>query len=341
MAGQDGPATDRVDLYEALEREPWAFDFFQALRRLEAVNAARPRLGASRRPAEDPVRLAQEPSLAFAPSTLAAFKRFEDGPPRLSVYVLGLLGPNGPLPLHLTEYARNRARTHGDSALASFLDVFHHRLLSLFYRAWASSRPTVHLDRPAHDRFGVWIGATFGQGAPAFAHRDEIPDLAKRHYAARFALQTRNAEGLEAIVEDFFGVPARVEAFRAAWLDLPEGSRWQLGSSRDGGELGVSTTIGARIWDRAQSFRLALGPLSLAEYERFLPGGPALRRLGTLVRNYIGDELDWDVNLILDREAVPPFPLGGPVRLGTTTWLRGRTPDRDPADVVLHPASRG
>jgi type VI secretion system protein ImpH len=66
-----------------------------------------------------------------------------------------------------------------------------------------------------------------------------------------------------------------------------------------------------------------------------------LRRLAVLVRNYVGDELDWDVNLILDRNAVPPFPLGGPVRLGSTTWLSGRTPERDPADVVLHPAARG
>jgi len=341
MAGEDGPAPGGVRLHDALEREPWAFDLFQALRRLEAEHADKPLLGRSRRPSEDAIRLGQEPSLAFAPSTIARFERSPGHPPRLSVYVLGLLGPNGPLPLHLTEYARGRARSYGDTALARFLDVFHHRMLSLFYRAWASSRPTVHLDRPANDRFGVWIGATFGQGAPAFANRDEIPDLAKRHYAARLSLQTRNAEGLEAIVLDFFGVPARVVPFRGTWLDIPQEALWRLGTSRDGGELGVSTTVGARLWDRAQSFRLALGPLSLADYERFLPGGPALRRLAALVKNYLGDELDWDVNLILDRDAVPPFPLGGPVRLGTTTWLSGRKPERDPADLVLRPAARG
>ena len=341
MAGQVGAAPGRLDLQDALEREPWAFDLFQALRRLEAEHADSPRLGRSRRPSEDAIRLGQEPSLAFAPSTIAAFDRSPGRPPRLSVHVLGLLGPNGPLPLHLTEYVRGRSRTYGDTALARFLDVFHHRMLSLFHRVWASSRPTVHFDRPSNDRFGVWIGATFGQGAPAFADRDEIPDLAKRHYAGRLSLQTRNAEGLEAIVEDLFGVPARVVAFRGTWLDIPDESRWRLGTSRDSGELGVSTTTGARLWDRAQSFRLALGPLTLADFERFLPGGPALRRLAALVANYLGDELDWDVNLILDREAVPPFPLGGPVRLGTTTWLSGRSPERDPADVVLRPAARG
>jgi type VI secretion system protein ImpH len=99
--------------------------------------------------------------------------------------------------------------------------------------------------------------------------------------------------------------------------------------------------MGARLWDRAQSFRLALGPLTLADYERFLPGGVALRRLKALVRNYLGDELDWDVNLILDKNAVPPFPLGGPAKLGTTTWLSGPVPTKDPADLVLRPAARG
>jgi type VI secretion system protein ImpH len=341
MAGQIGAAPSRLDLQDALEREPWAFDFFQALRRLEAEHADKPLLGRSRRPSEDAIRLGQEPSLAFAPSTIAAFDRSPGRPPRLSVHVLGLLGPNGPMPLHLTEYVRGRSRTFGDMALARFLDVFHHRLLSLFHRAWASSRPTVHFDRPGSDRFGVWIGAMFGQGAPAFSNRDEIPDLAKRHYAGRLSLQTRNAEGLEAIVEDLFGVPARVVPFRGTWLDIPPDARWLLGTSRDGGELGVSTTTGARLWDRAQSFRLALGPLTLDDYERFLPGGPVLRRLAALVANYLGDELDWDVNLILDRRAVPQFPLGGTARLGTTTWLSCRTPERDPADVILRPAARG
>ena len=103
----------------------------------------------------------------------------------------------------------------------------------------------------------------------------------------------------------------------------------------------MSTTTGARLWDRAQSFRLALGPLDLADYERFLPGGPSLRRLAVLVANYLGDELDWDVNLILDRECRAAFPLGGSARLGTTTWLSCRKPERDPADVILRPAARG
>ena len=126
----------------------------QALRRLETLFVDAPRLGRSLRPAEDPVRLTQEPSLAFAAATLAGFQLPKNGiPPRLSIAFGGLLGPQGPLPLHFTEYARDRIINSRDTTLTRFLDIFHHRMLSLVYRAWADAQPTVQFDRPNSDRF--------------------------------------------------------------------------------------------------------------------------------------------------------------------------------------------
>jgi type VI secretion system protein ImpH len=338
MAGTERAAPHPVNPLDALQREPWAFDFFQALRRLECAFPDKPRIGRSKRPSEDAIRLGQEASLAFAPSTIAGLRPGKDGaPPLLSVYFLGLLGPNGPMPLQFTEHVRRRVRVHGDSALARFLDLFHHRMLSLFYRAWSVSQPAVHFDRPSSDRFAVWLGSTFGHGTASFRGRDLVPDAAKLHFAGRLASQARPAEGLEAMLEEFLGVPAAVEPYRGAWLRIPENAKWRLGVDEDNGVLGDSTSLGFRTWDRQQTFRIALGPLSLDEYERFLPGGESFPRIADLVRNYIGDELDWDVNLILARREVPPMQLGGPTRLGLTTWLKGRDADRDPADLVVRP----
>lgn len=113
------------------------------------------------------MRLAQEPSLAFAPATLAAFDPGnEDRAPRLTEYFLGLFGPHGPLPVHLTEYARDRLRNHGDRTFARFADLFHHRMLGLFYRAWADTQPTVSFDRPETDRFNVYVGPSSGWECP-------------------------------------------------------------------------------------------------------------------------------------------------------------------------------
>jgi len=145
---------ERSDLLAALAKAPWSFGFCHTLRRLDCLQPDRPRIGATARPADDPIRLGQQPSLRFAPSELAALEPPGKGrAPRLQVYFLGLLGPNGPLPLHLTEYARDRRRNSGDRTFTRFLDSFHHRMLSLLYRAWAQAQPAVGFDRPEQDRF--------------------------------------------------------------------------------------------------------------------------------------------------------------------------------------------
>ena len=336
MASPDRTAAYAVALFEALRREPYAFHFFQALRRLECRYRDRPRLGKATRLADDPVRLAQEPSMAFAPSTLTAFDPGNDErPPRLSEYFLGLFGPHGPLPVHLTEYARDRSRQHGDRTFARFADLFHHRILSLFYRAWADTQPTVSFDRPETDRFNVYVGAQFGLGMPSLWNRDAAPDLAKFHYAGRFACQTRNPEGLEAILADFFKLPVRVDSFVGHWLSLDQASRCRLGETPATGLLGMTAVIGERVWDCQHRFRIVMGPMNLEEFQRFLPGSDSLRRLVAWVRNYVGDELLWDVNLILQKEEVPPLQLGEGTRLGWTTWLSSQPLARDADDLKL------
>ncbi|NEV63090.1 type VI secretion system baseplate subunit TssG [Thiorhodococcus minor] len=338
MASENRSTSDQLAVLQALRESPYGFGFFQALRQLECAHRDHPRIGQTSRPAEEPVRLAQDPSLSFAPATLSDFRWEKPGqPPRLAVYFLGLFGPNGPLPLHLSEYARERERTAGDPTFARFADIFHHRMLALFYRAWANGRPTVSFDRPESDRFSVYLAALFGQGMPSFRARDAMPDLAKLHYAGRLVAQSRHPEGLTAMIADFFGLPARIEEFVGHWLQLPRGSQWQLGGSPETGSLGLTTIVGARVWDRQYRFRIQLGPLGLDDYRRMLPGGASLARLVAIVRNYLGDELDWELNLVLRREDTPPMQLGGQSQLGWTTWATSGTPEQDPDDLKLQP----
>ena len=335
-AAGDPPANG--NLLRALERAPYRFDFFDVLRRLECGNPQGTRLGRAPRPCDEPIRLGQEPFLEFAPSTLASFTPSTGGkPPRLLVYFCGLLGPNGPLPIHLTEYARDRARNAGDFALVRFLDVFHHRILALFYRAWADTQPTVSLDRPKEDRFATYLGSLLGVGMSAFRHRDRFPDRAKLYFAGRFAAQPRNCEGLMAIVGDFFGLPVNVEEFMGEWLTLPEDARWRLGRSIRAGVLGQSTVAGARTWQRQSKFRVVFGPLNEDDFHSLLPGGPRLRQLVALIRNYTGDSLNWDVRLRLGHRVKRPFQLGRSSWLSWTSWL-GRCPQGERRqDVILTP----
>ncbi len=362
MADSDREAAGRVAFFAALADRPYEFDFYQALRRLDSLFRELPRLGRSRRPADDAVRLCQEPSLAFAPSTLlrcAPSKGVKQ--PRVSVAFGGLFGSQGPLPLHLTEYARDRIINSADPTFARFLDIFHHRMLSLVYRSWADAQPTVQFDRPESDRFSAYVGSLCGVGNPSLQNRDAMPDLAKLFFSGRLACHARNAEGLQAMLTEFFRLPMRLVEFVGRWLRVPDDCRCVLAG--DGGEaladplrvglgaarpkyeqqtlgmaqLGVSATIGEFVWDCQTKFRIVAGPMTLADYQRLLPGGTSLERLKAIVKNYSGLELDWDIHLLLEQEEVPETHLGSMGQLGWTTWLVSERPERDADDLVLTP----
>ncbi len=336
----DTPAVGEgaAELWGQLQDAPYKFDILQALRRLDAAYPERPRTGCATRPAEEPVRLGQEASLSFAPATIAELQQGRR-PPHLIQRFFGLLGPQGPLPLYLTEYARDRLRNHQDRTLVRFLDTFHHRLLTLFYRAWARVRPTVSFDRPQDDRFATYVATTCGLGMDSLRERDALPDLAKLHFAGRFAAQTRSAAGLQAILSGFFALPVHLQQFVGQWVELPTNCRFFLGEAS--GQLGLNTTIGSHVWDCQQKFRVVMGPLRLADYCRLLPGGESLQRLIATILNYLGQELDWDLQLVLRKEETPPIQLGQAGQLGWTTWLAGDPMATDPDDLVVDPLPWG
>jgi len=335
MASEDRAAADA--LIRSLHEKPHGYSFYQAVRRLENARADLPRVGHSRRPSEDPIRFCQEASLAFPPATLKELRRGAlGGAPQLFVTFMGLLGPNGPMPFHLTEYARGRALAH-DETLSRFLDVFNHRMVSLFYRAWASCNQAVNYERGDGDRYAVYAGSLFGIGMSSLRERDRVPDGAKLYYSGRLVCQTRHRDGLRALLEDYFRIPARITEFVGQWLPLPEAYRCRLGESAETGSLGATAIVGAHIWDCQQKFRIVFGPMALADYERMLPGEASHERLVDWIRNYTGDELCADVQLILKAEEVPQVQLGAQGRLGWTTWLSSAPFERDADDLVLRP----
>ncbi|WP_031432411.1 type VI secretion system baseplate subunit TssG [Methylomarinum vadi] len=336
MAGQNRHPNFDLEPLDQLRQAPYKFDFYQALRLMECLNKKKPRLGYSAKPADDLVRLGQKPSMQFAPSMLASFKLDGKRAAVLKVFFFGVFGPNGPLPLHLTEYARSRIRHAKDETFAEFADLFHHRLLSLFYRAWADKEPTVQLDRPDHDRFSFYVGSLTGMAEPSLRKRDEISDHTKLHFAAHLACHCRHAEGLQVILQDYFQVPVRLDEFVGEWLDMPADSYCFLDQDETTGQLGVSTVIGTRSWQCQHKFRITIGPLTLEQYEKMLPNGENLTKLHGLVRNYVGFELTWDVNLVLKAAEVPSLQLGGHGRLGWTSWLQAGKRQQAVNDLFLN-----
>jgi type VI secretion system protein ImpH len=347
-------------LLEHMVAKPWDFNFFQAVRRLENLSRRRVPVGLSRRVQEDVVRFGQVPSLAFAASTLSACQPPRDGrPPRLMVQFFGLCGPMGPLPAHITEYLHQRQKHHGDRACIEFFNLFNHRMTALFYRAWATNQQTVSyergisdeptaaaptmpsaVDRTDLDRFGVFVASLMGRGMPAFRRRDELPDLAKLAFAGHLANQTRNADGLASILSGFFGTSVAIEQFVGQWVEIPAESCCRLGESRETCTLGATAVVGSKIWDCQQKFRIRIGPMDFKHYEHFLPGHAGLSRLAAIVKNYVGLELGWDLQLLLRADEVPTACLGRIGQLGWTTWIGGNAPrERQAENLILQPAA--
>jgi len=319
-----------------LQNRPYDFDFFQAVRMLECTHPQFQRVGYSNRPQDDPVRFCQNASLAFAPAALQAYEGpTQERAARMIVNFFGLLGTNGPLPQHITEYVRDRLRNHADPTLAGFLDIFNHRMISLFYRAWACNQQTMSYDRPGDDPFAIYIGSLFGIGQDSCRTRDAVSDLAKLHYAGRLTCQTKNTEGLRELLHDYFGIEVEIHEFVGQWIDLPQEYCCSLGQSPDTGRVGATVIVGSRFWECQQKFRITFGPMSFSNYQRMLPGGDSICRLVTWVRNYVGDQLSCELQLILKADEVPTLRLGKVGRLGWSTWLGSKPFQKDADDLVL------
>jgi type VI secretion system protein ImpH len=340
MAGETGTAFDSVAWLKALGLTPHAFDFHQALRRVEVAFKHLPRWGEAAKPRDEPLRLGQDPSLSFMPSAVRSFSPgTEHTPPRLSVGFLGLFGPQGPLPLHLTEYARDRIRQAGDTTFASFVDLFHHRMLAIFHRAWARSRATVSRDRREEDRYRTYVGAAFGLGLPAQANLDAVPDRAKLYFAGLFAMASRPPDALQAVLSGYFELPVAIREFMGEWLVLAEQDRFRLGYSAEVSSLGRSTVLGGRVFSRSQKFRVVLGPLSESDFARFLPGERGIEQLAALVRAFAGEHLAWDLELIPAQDAMTQLRLGRAGRLGLSALLGSGRPHDSRANVIVDPAT--
>lgn len=326
------------NFWHGLMQAPWRYDLFQLLRRLDAQGGEKYPLGRAPLPRHEPLRIGQTPSLAFAPSTLAAVSAREGCALHdVSILSFGLFGPNGPLPIHMTEHARARLYHHQDPSLTAFADLFHHRLSLLFYRAWADAQPTVSLDRPDSRRFEHYLASLIGMGQPAQRAQGSLSEHARLMLSGHLSRHGRDAEGLEKVLRCYFDVPVRIEQNVAQWLPLDKRERARLGAGRQMPRLGESAFLGVAVRDVQHKLRIEIGPLTLARYREFLPGEPQADALRDWVRQYLGIEYVWEVRLLLASDEVPGATLGDQGRLGYSAWLGQQPVPRPRGDLTFSP----
>ena len=334
-------------LWKAVEDRPFAFDWFFIMRWLDGAHPQLPRLGYAAHPSQEPVRIGQRPTLGFAAATLAGVDSADSAPhgkPRLLQYAFGLFGPNGALPTHLTELAHERNHNQHDTTLTGFLDIFHHRASLLFYRAWSDAQSVTGLDRPDGGCFSRYVDSLIGYRSTHAPQANLIDAQAKRGQAGHLVRHVRNAEGLENILSRYFCVPAAVDEWQFGWLAIAPSDQTRLGGpglEDRFNTLGGGAVIGARVPSRQHAFRVTIGPLDFADYQKFLPVGAHFLGMRDWIRDYVGYEFDWDFRLVLRRDSVPAAQLGSDaVRLGWSTWLGNRPAGAHDADDLVLDSER-
>jgi type VI secretion system protein ImpH len=333
------PTQIAPNLLRDLEAEPWRFDYFTVLRHLERVIEGQPRIGESAALRDELVVLGQDPFMDFPASNLARVEQPEGGPLKIFVKYMGMLGPQGALPLATTEEAYHYTLAN-DDAFPRFLDVFNHRFIQLFFRAWANSRPIAQHDRPTADRFFTYIGSAIGTGSEPYRNLDSVPDAAKLGFAGLLGAQAKSASRLVGAICGLFEVRAEVDEFVGTRLMLDAQEYTILGKRHN--VLGEEAMLGRGVYSVQDKIRVRIYTETLAQYIRFLPSGDLCEPLADLLFFYNGDQLDWDVELAIPPGAVQPIRLGQFGQLGWTSWMAPdwTTTEAYRRDARFHPAER-
>ncbi len=324
---------------ERLRNRPEHFGFFQAVRLLARLSPSRARVGHDGPPALEVARFRTRATLEFPPSEIFDLKpdpADPDRPTEVTVAIGGTTGPLGVLPIPYTELLAERIR-YKDFALWEFLDLFNHRFLSLFHRAWQKYRFPIVYESGGDDPFVEGLFALIGLDTNGLRGRQSVPDDALLLYAGLVSQRPHSASALEGILRDYFGVPVATRQFVGQWLDLEPDDRSRLGARNS--RLGADLVCGDHVWSNQSRFRIRLGPLDFRSFQLFLPRGSGWKPLNDLVRFLVGVEYDFDVQPVLRKEEIPECHLSSaaavPPMLGWTSWLGSEPARADASELIL------
>ena len=339
----------RPDLLERLLGRTERFDFFQAVWLLERYRPGQALAGLRGPVAAERLRFRPALSMGFPSTDVGGLVQFHDPSQSernylLEVRFLGLYGVSTPLPLHYsvdlwhTVERGVSAPTEEDVVAADqlpaappdtsptrdFLDVFHHRLISLFYRAWLKYRYDRQFGQANRDALTNYLLQFIGCPAEFGPLTLGVEPIRLLRYAGALTQRPRSATTLRGVLEDYLaGTPVIVREFIGQWLTLDENDLNRVGQINSG--LGVDLTIGEQVYDLSGAFCLSFGPVSWDGYRALAPGGALFSQIRAITKLYCRDPLAFNIEVRLEAGAVPETQLTSDDRsgrLGLTSWVR-------------------
>jgi len=314
--------------------------FFELLKRVESPGKRFGRGGGLRR---EPARLGQGVRLSFATRDIEGIETDEDtGLLRISVYVLGLLGPEGPMPLHLTRWVMNRlsnrwfsgedSEASSDKAFLNFCNLLQHRIITLYWRAWADAQMEVQYAHDNGGRVGATLRMLAGVSLPGQQGSNANDEACKLRHGTSLASDVHGVERLTKFLTDIVGAPVSLREFIGVWTDIPKPLQSRIGMAYS--QLGSNTVVGGRSFGRQDRAEIRVGPLTLAKYTDLFSDKDTMTRLRQAIVFAVGLQTEFDLRLVLDKDEIPDARLGF-CQLGQTTWLNvGKNKDADDLRLV-------
>ncbi|BBO88770.1 type VI secretion system baseplate subunit TssG [Desulfosarcina ovata] len=312
-----------ADLKTQLFDRFYEFSFYRAVHLLERLSAGRSGLGQTLAPADEPVHFTVKPDFSFPPSDISMLgDNGPDAPATMQVAFMGLTGPSGVLPQWYTQLIMDR-RKEKDHTLAAFLDIFNHRLITLFYLAWKKHRFPENYAFGAADRLSRYLLSFCGLGTPGLTRMIGLPEESLTFYSGLFSRPVASAVAIEAAVAYFSDCRVRVEQHVERIVELDSQDQTQLGSAN--ASLGDDAICGSQVWESQTKFRVHVGPVDREKFVRLMPIGDLLVPIFSLVRYMVGIEFEFEIRIYLKKEEVPLCQLGASggdaPMLGWTTWI--------------------
>jgi type VI secretion system protein ImpH len=315
---------------ERLFKEPYRFEYFQAVRLLELW------LKRHGQPRQDAVanvlRFRNSTSHSFPASQLEtihgeAQEGEHEGAFRyvhITPAFMGLLGCSGVLPAHYNERIAEHELRHKDEGPRAFLDTFSNRSLALFYEAWRKYRLHFKYQVDGKDGFLPLLLSLAGFGNPALRQRlahdnnGTVQDASIGYFAAALSHRPASSTQVARVLTEYFGQPVAAEQFVGHWYAVPQEQQTTLGDAT--AVLGAGAMAGVRVWQRDLRLRLVIGPLDRASFDAFLPGGLAARALHSMLTLFTGVTLEYEVELVLRAADVREVSLEDGATIGRLGW---------------------
>jgi type VI secretion system protein ImpH len=324
---------NRTVFLEKFSEKSWEWDFFQIVRKLQMKYCKYPAVGDSSHIHADIIRFKQNISLKFYATDIAECN-VNKNKIEITTNFLGLFGANGPMPQIFTEYIYQQIRNNKNIALAEFFDMFHHRMISFFYKSWALSRQQLSYEKGGgKDHFKGYFRSLIGHNYTQNNPKSSLSEDAILYYSGHFLNNTGTVEKLVSVISSYFNVEVKIEEYIKNRINIESDKKFNLGKSKSSGLLGDNIILGAITFECSCKFRLILGPMNLKTYLKLLPGSNGFKQLIEWIKYFAPPHLKYDIKFILKENDAPKMRNG--LQLGYSTWLLNESPNGNLDDLII------